>query len=236
MSFLHPSSSMTLPEITSKPSWKPIEGNWAGPPMELGVAWVDLIHLLWETSLLLIMYQEAWCTLDTVGSLCFPRQIYCSLPHFSFQSCLVLKQQENEINFIIVIHIIRCYLQKQPGIHKSKPQSVRGVMAAPAEGPHLGACKDPAGPQGLHCGRAAVTLLCSTSDHQHLPRAFKANHTRLLMKASMVHSIQPVYPLLVALSSSLSENPTGKGEMCFFLDSFSQCSHHHGNKAICQRY
>lgn len=100
----------------------------------------------------------------------------------------------------------------------------------------MGACKDSAGPQGLHCGRAAVSLLCSTSDHQHLPRAFKANHTRLLMKASMVHSIQPVYPLLVALSSSLSENPTGKGEMCFFLDSFSQCSHHHGNKAICLRY
>lgn len=84
MSFLHPLHSVTLLEITSKPSWKHSEGDWAGPPMEMGVAWVDLIHLLWETSLLLTTYEEAQCRLNTVGILCFPpHRIYCSLPQFS---------------------------------------------------------------------------------------------------------------------------------------------------------
>lgn len=79
-----PPPAVTLLEITSKPSWKPSEGDWTGPPMELGVAWVVLIHLLWETFLLLIIYEEARCRLNTVGILCFPLHcIYCSLPHFS---------------------------------------------------------------------------------------------------------------------------------------------------------
>jgi len=67
-------------------------------------------------------------------------------------------------------------------------------MAAPAEGPHLGARKDPAGPQGLHCGRAAVTLLCCISEHQCLPRACTANPMGLQGKHGAL------YPASLALA------------------------------------
>lgn len=99
-------------------------------------------------------------------------------------------------------------------------------MAAAPDGPDLGAWKDPgvpAGPQDLHCGRAAVTLLCCISEHQRLQSQPYGSPDEGKHGAP--------YPagLAVALANCFSENPTGKGEMSLLLDSFLQYSHHHGN-------
>lgn len=126
-----------------------------------------------------------------------------------------------------MIHVIRYYLQKQSRIFKSKVQSARErLIAASAEGPDLRLGKDlsiPAGLQGLCFGRAAAAPVCSISDCQHLPGAFRASPMRPLVKESVVvYSSHPVWPRPIALATCFSENPTGKGEMCLLMDNFSQ--------------